>query len=159
MKKNIMILGVLGIVIILSISGYYIVSMKENNSNRNTTPIPSPNQNQNEIRIPISDIGSTATFYFYDSNDKSIQYFAVKDSLGNVHVAFDACDVCFEAKKGYRQNDNLMTCLNCGQEFPITSIGVENTAGGCWPSYLSIRIDNYTVVINISDLKAKSYMF
>jgi len=159
MNKNIIIFGIAGIVAILSIGGYFVLSMKANDSNHNTIPVPSPYQNQTEIRIPVSDISTTATFYFYDSNDVSIRYFVVKDSQGNVHVAFDACDVCYEAKKGYKQNDDVMHCINCGKEFPITSIGVENTAGGCWPSYLPIRIDDNTVVIKISDLKAKSYMF
>jgi uncharacterized membrane protein len=118
-----------------------------------------PNQNQNEIKIPISDISTTVSFYYYDSDSKTIQYFAVKDSQGNMHVAFDACDVCYEAKKGYKQTNDVMTCLNCGKEFPITSIGAENTAGGCWPSYLPMIIDNESVVIKISDLKAKSFMF
>lgn len=156
MKKNIMIVEIIGIVIICSILGYWVI-INQNDSNDNTTHIPS--SDQNEIRISISDISTTATFYSYDSNDKSIRYFVVKDSQGNMHVAFDACDVCYGAKKGYRQDDELMKCLNCGQKFPIVSLGVENTAGGCWPSYLPMVIDNDTVVIKISDLIAKSYMF
>jgi uncharacterized membrane protein len=153
-----MIIGIIGIVIISSIIGY-IVIINQDNSNGNTTHIPSYNQNQTEIRISISNISATATFYSYNSNDKSIRYFVVKDSQGDVHVAFDACDVCYEAKKGYRQNDELMTCINCRQEFPIVNIGIENTAGGCWPSYLPMVIDNDNVVIKITDLLAKSYMF
>jgi uncharacterized protein YpmB len=35
MKKNIMIFGAILIVVILSISGYYIFIMKDNNSNSN----------------------------------------------------------------------------------------------------------------------------
>ena len=158
MKKNIMIVGIIGIVTICSIFGYWVI-INQNDSNDNTIYIPSPNQNQTDIRISISNISTTATFYSYDSNDKSIRYFVVKDSQGNVHVAFDACDVCYEAKKGYRQDDELMTCINCGQKFLIANIGVENKAGGCWPSYLPMVIDNGTVVIKISDLIAKSYMF
>jgi len=55
----------------------------------------------------------------------------VKDKFGTVHVAFDACDVCYEAKKGYKQNGDVMLCLNCGKTFSITSIGIDNTVGGC----------------------------
>jgi uncharacterized membrane protein len=164
MKKNIMIVGVVGIVAILSISGYYVLFMKGYDSNHNTTPVISPNQNQTEVRIPVSDISSTATFYFYDSNDVSIRYFAVKDSQGNMHVAFDACDVCYEAKKGYKQINDVMHCINCGREFPISSIGTENIAGGyidggCWPSYLPMTIDGDNAVIQIIDLVKKQYMF
>ena len=89
----------------------------------------------------------------------SIRYFAVKDAQGNVHVAFDACDVCYEAKKGYKQDGDVMQCLNCGKTFSITSIGTENTAGGCWPSFLPMNVDGNDVVIKITDLEAKSYMF
>ena len=83
----------------------------------------------------------------------------MKDKFGTVHVAFDACDVCYEAKKGYKQNGDVMQCLNCGKTFSITSIGIDNTVGGCWPSYLPMKIENDTVIIKISYLKAKSYMF
>ena len=83
----------------------------------------------------------------------------MKDKQGNVHVAFDACDVCYEAKKGYRQNGDVMHCINCGKEFSITSIGVENTVGGCWPSFLPMNSDGNDVVIKIADLESKSYMF
>jgi len=156
MKKNIMIIGIIGIVIVSSIFGYILI-INQNDSNDNTTHIPS--SDQDEIRISLSNISTTASFYSFDSDDKSIRYFVVKDSQGNVHVAFDACDVCYEAKKGYRQNDELMSCINCGQEFPIANIGFENTVGGCWPSYLPMIIDNDSIVIKISDLIAKSYMF
>jgi uncharacterized membrane protein len=52
-----------------------------------------------------------------------------------------------------------MQCINCGKTFSITSIGTDNTAGGCWPSYLPMKIDSDNIVIKISDLKEKSYMF
>jgi len=122
-------------------------------------PVSPPTQTQTEVQIPISDLSTAATFYSYDSSGVTVRYFAVKDSQGNVHVAFDACDVCYEAKKGYKQNGNDVQCLNCGKTFSITSIGTENTAGGCWPSYLPMQISGNDVIIKLSDLEAKSIMF
>jgi len=52
-----------------------------------------------------------------------------------------------------------MHCINCGKEFSINSIGTDNTAGGCWPSYLPIKIENENIIINKSDLEDKQYMF
>jgi uncharacterized membrane protein len=158
MKKKMILMSIVAIVAILFLAGCTANPQNNNNSNTNTSN-PPPQQNETEIRIPTSDIGTTAKIYSYDSNDVSVRYFAVKDKQGNVHVAFDACDVCYEAKKGYKQNGDLMQCLNCGKTFSITSIGTENTAGGCWPSYLPMNIDGNDVVIKITDLESKSYMF
>jgi len=158
MKKKIILIGIVAVLVILLLAGCT-DTKQNNNSNKNTEYNSAPWQNETEVRIPISDISATAKFFTYDSDGISIRYFAVKDNSGSVHVAFDACDVCFEAKKGYRQNGDLMQCLNCGKEFPITSVGTDNIAGGCWPSYLPMIIENDNIVIKISDLKAKSYMF
>lgn len=158
MKKKIVFISIVAIVAILFLAGCTSNPQNNNNSNTNTSN-PPPQQNETEIRIPTSDISTTAKLYSYDSNGVSVRYFAVKDKQGNVHVAFDACDVCYEAKKGYKQNGDLMQCLNCGKTFSITSIGTENTAGGCWPSYLPMNIDGNDVVIKIADLESKSYMF
>ena len=160
MDKKIILGVVIGIVAILCVGGYYTLGLKGTNTTPNTTHNAIPAyQNETEIRLSSSDLSTTAKFYSYDSKGVTIQYFAMKDSLGNVHVAFNACDVCYAAKKGYKQVGDVMQCLNCGKEFAVTSIGSENTAGGCWPSYLPMMINGNDVVIKISDLDAKSFMF
>ncbi|MBE3136588.1 MAG: DUF2318 domain-containing protein [Thermoplasmata archaeon] len=159
MKKKIGLISIAAVVVILFLAGCTSNSQNNDNSNTNTNSNSAPQQNETEVRIPISDISTTAKFYSYDSNGISVRYFAVKDNQGNVHVAFDACDVCYEAKKGYKQNGDVMQCLNCGKTFSITSIGTENTAGGCWPSFLPMNIDGNDVVIKIADLESKSFMF
>jgi uncharacterized membrane protein len=159
MKKKVVLISVVAVVVILFLGGCTGTTQNKNNSNTNTNSSSAPQQNETEVRIPTSDISTTAKFYSYESNGVSVRYFTVKDKQGNVHVAFDACDVCYEAKNGYRQNDDVMHCINCGKEFSITSIGVENTAGGCWPSFLPMNIDGNDVVIKIADLELKSYMF
>jgi uncharacterized membrane protein len=159
MKKKMVLMSVVAVLVILFLGGCTSNQQNNNNSNTNTDYNSAPQQNETEVRIPISDIITTAKFYSYDSNGVSVRYFAVKDKQGTVHVAFDACDVCYEAKKGYKQNGDVMQCLNCGKTFSITSIGTENTAGGCWPSFLPMNIDGNNVVITIADLEAKSYMF
>lgn len=159
MKKKIVFVGVVAIVAMVYLGGCTGTTQNKNNSNTDTNSNSELQQNETEIRIPISDVSTTAKFYSYDSSGVTIRYFAVEDKQGTVHVAFDACDVCYEAKKGYKQDGDVMQCLNCGQTFSITSIGTENTAGGCWPSYLAMNMDGNDVVIKIADLEAKSYMF
>jgi len=148
------IIAILSLVIVISMPG------NPNDQIQNSEiATPSDVISQTEVSIPLSEIGSNAKFYSYDSNGIEIRYFAVEGSDGNVHVAFDACDVCYDAKKGYRQNGDVMHCINCGKEFAINSIGTDNTAGGCWPSFLPTNIDGENVLIGISDLEAKRYMF
>jgi uncharacterized membrane protein len=52
-----------------------------------------------------------------------------------------------------------MLCINCGNQYSINSLGTENTAGGCWPSYLPMRIDEDYIIINEFDLSQKKWMF
>jgi uncharacterized membrane protein len=148
------IIAVLSLVIVISMPG------NPNDQNQNSEiATPSDVISQTEVSIPLSEISSNAKFYSYDSNGVKIRYFAVEGSDGNVHVAFDACDVCYDAKKGYRQNGDVMHCINCGKEFSINSIGTDNIAGGCWPSYLPMDIIGDDIVIQKSDLDEKAYMF
>jgi len=150
------IIVVLSLVIAISMSG----NIDPNNQIKNSD-IASPSDvvSQTEISIPLSEIGSNAKFYSYDSNGIEIRYFAVLGPDGNVHVAFDACDVCYDAKKGYRQKDDDMQCINCDKVFSINSIGTDNTAGGCWPSFLPTTIDGENIIIKISDLETNRHMF
>ena len=159
MNKKIVLIGVAAIVAMIYLGGCTGMTQNKNNSNTDTNSNTEPQQNETEVRIPIFDISTTAKFYSYDTSGVTIRYFAVKDKQGAVHVAFDACDVCYEAKKGYKQDGDVMQCLNCGKMFSITSIGTENTVDGCWPSFLSMNIDGTNVVIKIADLEVKSYMF
>ena len=112
-----------------------------------------------EIQIPKSEISSDASFYSYDSNGVEIRFFIVEGSDGEYRSAFDACDVCYLENKGYNQQGDVVNCINCGLTFPISDIGEKNTGGGCWPSYLSIKIDNDNIIIEKSDLENKRYMF
>jgi uncharacterized membrane protein len=116
-------------------------------------------QTDAEIKIPLSEIDETADFYSYDSNGVEIKYFTVRGLDGQARVALDACDICYHAKKGYTQIDDIMQCINCGLEFSIEGIGTENVKGGCWPSFLQKTTDDDYLVIKISDLETKKFMF
>ncbi len=111
------------------------------------------------VQIPTSDVTTDAKWYPYDYENIEIRFFAVASNDGEIHVAFDACDVCYEEKLGYRQENIQMVCNNCGQSFFIKRIGTDNEEGGCWPSYLPMTIEDDNVIILISDIEGKSWMF
>jgi uncharacterized membrane protein len=112
------------------------------------------------VVIPLSDITDTNFhFYSYDSGGVGIKYFIVKDSSGNIHTAFDACDVCYAAKKGYRQVGDVAKCNNCGKTFAVSGIGTQNVGGGCWPGYLPHEVRGSDVVLKSTDLANGKHYF
>lgn len=111
------------------------------------------------IKIPLSEISANAKFFSEDIDGVTMKYFAVKASDGTIKTAFDACDVCYKAKKGYRQEGDEMVCNNCGRHYRISSLGVANFGTGCWPSYLKSRIEGDYLIISRGDLAEKRYMF
>ncbi|MFQ5977756.1 MAG: Fe-S-containing protein [Candidatus Heimdallarchaeota archaeon] len=120
-----------------------------------------PDRVGDEFHIDKSKIDTSASFISYDSGGVKIKYFAVVGSDKKIHVALDACDVCFDKKRGYTQRDNVMHCNNCGQEFAINGLGTENLDPGCWPGYLPVAesSDGDTLIVTIADLEAKKFMF
>lgn len=126
------------------------------NDDNGTSEEPEP---VTAVRIPTPEISTTAKWYPYDSDGVEIRFFAVKSNDGEIHVAFDACDVCYQEKKGYRQENIQMVCNNCDNSYPIKLLGTENEQGGCWPSYLPMEIEDDYLIILISDLEEKRYMF
>ena len=112
------------------------------------------------ISVPLEGIGTQAKFFEYESGGKTVRFFAVKGSDGRIKTAFDACDVCFNSKKGYRQEGSNMICNNCGNKYPIDGLGTENrNPGGCWPSYLPNNVVGSNIVIEKSDLEKGKAMF
>jgi uncharacterized membrane protein len=105
------------------------------------------------VSIPLEKIGSTANFFESNSGGTTVRFFAVRAGDGSIKTAFDACDVCFASKKGYRQEGTYLVCNNCGNKYSIEGIGVENKApGGCWPGYLPSKVVGNSLVIQKADL-------
>lgn len=93
-----------------------------------------------------------AHYYTYMHEGQAVKFFILKSADGVVRAAFDACDVCYEAKKGYRQDGDEMICMNCGQRFPANKINV--VRGGCNPAPLRRTVNGDTLVIQADDIVA-----
>ena len=91
-----------------------------------------------------------AHYYSFVDSGKAIDFFVLKSSDGVVRAAFDACDVCFGAHKGYRQQGDLMICNNCGQQFP--SVKINEVRGGCNPGPLERTVEGTDLVIRSADI-------
>lgn len=107
--------------------------------------------NDEGISVPVSTFDDGTAKYFRQTvNGTDVDFFILKSSDGVIRAAFDACDVCFQAKKGYSQVDDTMVCNNCGQRFASTRINEEK--GGCNPSPLERNINGDTVFIKFDDI-------
>ena len=155
-KRDNIIMGSIGLVFIIIIIAAIALSIEDNPNN---TDYSNPYEIiGDELVIPRSDVSSTAKFFSYDTGGKNVKFFAVVGSDGDVHTALDACDVCFQEKKGYFQDGSYMVCRNCGNRYTTNQIGTANTGGGCWPSYLARTVDSANVKIKLSDLdNSRSY--
>lgn len=110
------------------------------------------------VRVPATDLADgTARFYTYAGVAKNIRFFVLQGSDGKVRAAYDACDVCFEARKGYRQEGDVMVCNNCGSRFP--SVKINTVRGGCNPAPLDGRVDGDFVVFDATDVQAGARYF
>ena len=105
------------------------------------------------VKIPLNalDIGK-AFFLQQEVDGRQLHYFALKSSDGAYRAALDACDVCFRANRGYRQEGDLMVCNNCGQTFPSARIG--EVKGGCNPHPLARKVEGQYLVIKKTDIAA-----
>jgi uncharacterized membrane protein len=112
-----------------------------------------------EITYPVSTFNDgKARFYEYKAPDGIvIKYFILKSSDGVIRAAFDACDVCWEAGKGYTQKDDFMICKNCGRRFHSNKIN--EVSGGCNPAPLVRKIQDGKVVIDTQNILAGKRYF
>ena len=105
------------------------------------------------VKIPLKALDSgKALFLRQELEGRQIHYFAMKSSDGAYRAAFDACDVCYRANRGYRQKGDSMVCSNCGQTFPSARIG--EVKGGCNPHPLARKVEGQYLVIRKTDIAA-----
>ncbi|MEW6400990.1 MAG: DUF2318 domain-containing protein [Chloroflexota bacterium] len=110
------------------------------------------------VRIPVSDISDGRVHFFsYTAGGKKIKYFVIKSSDDVFRAAFNACDVCYPARKGYRQEGDFLVCNNCGQSF--ASVNVNVLRGGCNPAPLNRAVQGEYLVIETSDIEGGSRYF
>ena len=110
------------------------------------------------VKIPLKALDSgKALLLSLESDGRPLYYFALKSRDGAYRAALDACDVCFQSNRGYRQEGDLMVCNNCGQTFPSNRIG--EVKGGCNPHPLARRIEGQYLVIGKADIVARKDYF
>ena len=107
--------------------------------------------NPTRVSLPASLFADGKARHFeHVAGDFRIKYFVLQSSDGTIRAAFDACDVCWPAGKGYYQEGDHMVCRNCGRKF--ASVLVNEVKGGCNPAPLNRRVENGNVIIEVKDI-------
>ena len=161
-KQKTMIAGIAvgAIVIVVLAAGFILLNGGKSDGNTATYNQSETDAGGQNVLIPLAEITDTAFHYYsYNASGTAIKYFVVKDAGGTVHTAFDACDVCYRAKRDTARSGDSAKCNNCGKTFAIADIGTRNTAGGCWPGFLPFAIQGNDIVIKNSDLAGGAHYF
>ncbi len=109
------------------------------------------------VSIPLSEVDDGHAHFFTYNGSKSVNFFVLRSSDGVIRAAFDACDVCYQEKKGYHQEGDIMVCNNCGQRFPSVKINV--LRGGCNPAPLDRTVQGDTLVLRADDIEKGAFYF
>ena len=105
----------------------------------------------NQVVYPVGHFDDgKARHYEYKTAELTIKYFIIKSSDGIIRAAFDACDVCWRAGKGYLQQGDAMVCRNCGRKF--ASVLVNEVKGGCNPAPLTRTVEGDQLIIKVKDI-------
>ncbi|MDM8536330.1 DUF2318 domain-containing protein [Desulfobacterales bacterium HSG17] len=117
-----------------------------------TIPAQEVNPDNNIFKFAEKDFadGKAKYFVYKDDSEQKIRFFIVKSDDEIIRAAFDACDVCFRGKKGYKQNGSDMVCVKCGLKFRTDKIN--QVKGGCNPGPLKRIIKDGYVIISKQDL-------
>jgi uncharacterized membrane protein len=134
------------------IAGAAIFYMTGNGGNGSAVASAPATTTSTFVSFPVSvfEDGKARHFEHVDGN-LTIRYFILKSSDGIIRAAFDACDVCWPAGKGYYQDGDFMVCRNCGRRF--ASVLVNEVQGGCNPAPLKRSLQNDRLIIQIKDIQ------
>jgi uncharacterized membrane protein len=157
-KKGGMMPIIMGVVLVAAIAGAYTAYTQLSSPDAPATIAAAPEPVQavaatGLVSYPVSlfDDGK-ARHFDYQDGDKTIRYFVIKSADGVLRAAFDACDVCWPAGKGYYQEGDVMVCRNCGRKF--ASNLVNEVQGGCNPAPLKRKVENGMLVIHPDDIRS-----
>lgn len=112
-----------------------------------------------DVVLPAStfDDGQAQFYRYTTAEGREIRFFVMKSSDGVIRAAFDACDVCYRERRGYRQAGDAMVCNNCAKTFPSTQINV--LRGGCNPAPVDRSVADGQVVLSAAALSQGAAYF
>ncbi len=111
----------------------------------------SPDSN-GQVILDVADLSSgEMRFYrFLNTGNQEVKFFVGRDLENTIQAAFDANQICYKTKRGYRHEDGWVTCNKCDKSFRVAS--VNDGGGGCKPVPLAHKVDGDRVVLAENDI-------
>jgi uncharacterized membrane protein len=164
-KKGGLMPVIVAVVLVAAVAGGYTLYTQQSTSAPVASSSPGPSVPANSpavapgmVAYPVSLFEDGQAKYFdFQDGDRTIRYFVIKSADGVIRAAFDACDVCWPAGKGYYQEGDDMVCRNCGRKF--ASNQVNEVQGGCNPAPLKRSVDNGMLIIRPDDIRSGAGYF
>jgi uncharacterized membrane protein len=141
--------GIFIVMVIAAAAAFIYMNQRDGNSSAIASAPTAAGSTSVSFPASLFEDGKARHFEHVDGKH-TIRYFILKSSDGIIRAAFDACDVCWPAGKGYYQEGDHMVCRNCGRKF--ASVLVNEVKGGCNPAPLNRNLENDKLVIKIKDI-------
>lgn len=106
------------------------------------------------VTIDVAKLAPLEVRYFRYLNpaNQEVKFFVGRDGGGTIQVAFDASEVCFKTKRGFKAHGEWVVCKKCDKAFRLA--GVNDGKGGCEPVQLAHRVVGERVLIAEQDVLA-----
>lgn len=106
------------------------------------------------VRLDVGDLEpNDVRFYrFLNYGNQEVKFFLARAGDGEIHAAFDANQVCYKLKRGYRHEGEWVVCNKCDKAFRIRE--VNDGGGGCKPAVLAHRLEGDQVVMTEAEILA-----
>lgn len=104
--------------------------------------------------LDISDleIGAARFYRFLNTGNQEVKFFVARDLHGTIQAAFDANEICYKTKRGYRHEGEWVVCNKCDKAFRVATLN--EGGGGCKPVPLAHTVVGDQVVLQESDVLA-----
>ena len=104
--------------------------------------------------------GNLHPFHYYsEAANKNIYFFVVKARDNTYRVAANACEICFNSKKGFTQVSDQIRCENCRTVYTKDQIALEK--GGCNPRPIdpAAQVIDGQLTINVVAIESAADLF
>ena len=109
------------------------------------------------IVIDTRSMGDSSPEFFSIALDKKrVNFFIVKVG-GLVEAYLDACENCYQFRKGYRVEGSYVICRHCGSTYPLDSL--RTGLGTCHPMPLEGEQDGGKYYISLKEIKKAESFF
>lgn len=104
------------------------------------------------VRIDIASLEASEVrfFHFINYANQEAEFFVARDPENQLQVAFDANEICYKKRRGYRDEGEWVVCNACDKSFRLAE--VNDGGGGCKPVPLEFQVQGDQLVLQEDEI-------